>query len=83
MRALRLRAQMMPQTDAVKSAIALLEREEPAAIFSISIPAFVRWRLRLYKASLCVQLLFRSASAKRGVIEKRLDLVRELLSRRG
>ena len=82
MRALKLRAQMMPQTHIVKNAVAFLESKESGAVFSISVPMLVRVKLRLYKASLRLQLLFRQTSAKRAVIEKRIDLVDILLAKK-
>ena len=82
MRALKLRAQMMPQTDAVRNAVDLLESREADAMFSIPVPALVRVKLRLYKASLRLQLLFRRTSEKRAVIEKRIGLVDMLLAKK-
>ncbi len=73
---------MLPQTDKVKEVVAALEAEEPAARFSVPVPPSIRWRLVVYRLSLQIQRLFRRASAKRGVIEKRLDCVNTLQAER-
>jgi len=83
MRALKLLAQMLPQTATVRDAVATLESEEPAARFDIPVPVSIRTRLRLYRASLVIQRFFRPFSAKRLVISKRIDLVNLLLANKG
>ena len=65
-----------------EKAVASFAADESAARFSIPVPAAVRGKLRLYRASLRLQRLFRRASAKRSLIDKRIDLVNLLLSKK-
>ena len=79
--ALRLLVQMLPRTERVKEAIAVLDEEVPTSLFTIPMPRSVRWRLRAYYASLHIQRLFRRTSAKGDVIEKRIACAKALLKK--
>ena len=81
-RALRIRAELLPQTERVKCAVAELVAEEPDARFSIPVPTLIRLRLIVYRASLAVQLFFRRDSARREVLLKRVECANLLLARR-
>ena len=81
-RALRIRAELLPQTERVKCAVAGLVAEEPDARFSIPVPPRIRLRLIVYRASLAVQLFFRRDSVRREVLLKRVECANMLLARR-
>lgn len=83
MRALKLLAQMLPQTAAAKNAVSMLESEEPVARFAIPVPFLIRIKLHIYRASLVIQRFFRPVSTKQNVISKRIDLVNLLLANKG
>lgn len=81
MRALRLRVQLLPETDFVRKTICELKKEEEAGAFSIPVTSMVRFKLRFYLLSLLIQRVFRDGDRARNVIDKRIRLSRTLLFR--
>jgi serine/threonine protein kinase len=81
-RALKLRALLMPQTAKVTSLILELESIESESVFTIPIPLKVHIMLWPYLLSLTIQRMFCFHEDKKNVLDKRIHRVKILISKK-